>query len=91
MWTVLEMCRKHQAFSISYNSAKDVPHFCKWGLRQITGGEHISRLVETLTEEVLPLAKLDQMRYKRIFAKSRIFDTACRIEIDMRFIENEVA
>jgi len=28
---------------------------------------------------------------KRIFAKSRIFDTACRIEIDMRFIENEVA
>jgi hypothetical protein len=37
-----------------YNSAKDVPHFCpkglaarrKWGLGQITGGEHISRLVE---------------------------------------------
>jgi hypothetical protein len=36
----------------SYNSAKDVPHFCpkglaarrKWGLGQITGGEHISRL-----------------------------------------------
>ena len=55
----------------SYNSAKDVPHFCpkglaarrKWGLGQITGGEHISRLVETLTEEVLPLAKLEQRRY----------------------------
>jgi len=31
---------------ICYNSAKDVPHFCKWGLGQITGGEHISRLVE---------------------------------------------
>ena len=54
-----------------YNSAKDVPHFCpkglaarrKWGLGQITGGEHISRLVETLTEEVLPLAKLYQRRY----------------------------
>ena len=30
----------------SYNSAKDVPHFCKWGLGLITGGEHISRLVE---------------------------------------------
>ena len=29
-----------------YNSAKDVPHFCKWGLGLITGGEHISRLVE---------------------------------------------
>ena len=42
-----------------YNSAKDVPHFCKCGLGQITGGEHISRLVETLTEEVLPLAKLE--------------------------------
>ena len=27
-----------------YNSAKDVPQFCKWGLGQITGGEHISRL-----------------------------------------------
>ena len=29
-----------------YNSAKDVPNFCKWGLGLITGGEHISRLVE---------------------------------------------
>ena len=29
-----------------YNSAKDVPHFYKWGLGLITGGEHISRLVE---------------------------------------------
>ena len=56
-----------------YNSAKDVPHFCpkglaarrKWGLGQITGGEHISRLVETLTEEVLPLAKLYQRRYNK--------------------------
>ena len=28
------------------NSAKDVPHFCKWGLGLITGGEHISSLVE---------------------------------------------
>ena len=54
-----------------YNSAKDVPHFCKWGLGQITGGEHISRLArreasalgKTLTEEVLPLAKLYQRRY----------------------------
>ena len=54
-----------------YNSAKDVPHFCpkglaarrKWGLGQIIGGEHISRLVETLIEEVLPLAKLEQRRY----------------------------
>ena len=59
-------------FSISistllcYNSAKDVPNFCKWGLGQITGGEHISRLVETLTEEVLPLAKLYQRRYNTI-------------------------
>ena len=31
-----------------YNSAKDVPYFCKWGLGQITGGEHNSRLVEML-------------------------------------------
>ena len=62
-----------------YNSAKDVPHFCpkglaarrKWGLGQITGGEHIFRLArreasalgKTLTEEVLPLAKLYQRRY----------------------------
>ncbi|WP_159430509.1 hypothetical protein [Schwartzia succinivorans] len=27
-----------------YNSAKNVPHFCKWGIGQIAGGEHISRL-----------------------------------------------
>ena len=63
----------------SYNSAKDVPHFCpkglaarrKWGLGQITGGEHISRLTrreasaigKMLTEEVLPLEKPEQMRY----------------------------
>ena len=54
-----------------YNSAKDVPHFCKWGLGLITGGEPISRLArreasaigKTLTEEVLPLAKLEQRRY----------------------------
>ena len=62
-----------------HNSAKDVPNFCpkglaarrKWGLGLITGGEHISRLVrreasaigKTLTEEVLPLAKLEQRRY----------------------------
>ena len=54
-----------------YNSAKDVPHFCKWEPGQITGGEHISRLArreasavgKTLTEEVLPLAKLEQRRY----------------------------
>ena len=51
-----------------YNSAKDVPHFCKLGLGQITGGEHISRLVETLTEEVLPLAKLEKRRYKFDFS-----------------------
>ena len=31
---------------LAYNSAKDVPHFCKWGLELITGGEHISLLVE---------------------------------------------
>ena len=48
-----------------YNSAKDVPHFCKWGLGQITGGEHISRLVETLIEEVLPTAKLERRRYNK--------------------------
>ena len=48
---------------LAYNSAKDVPHFCKWGLGQITGGEHISRLVETLIEEVLPTAKLERRRY----------------------------
>ena len=47
-----------------YNSEKDVPHFCKWGLGQITGGEHISSLVETLIEEVLPSAKLERRRYK---------------------------
>ena len=54
-----------------YNSAKDVPHFCKWGLGQITGGEHISRLArreasaigKTLTEEILPAAKLERRRY----------------------------
>ena len=79
-----------------YNSAKDVPHFCKWGLGQITDGEHISRLarraasaigkmpqrkvclwqtlikgimtrykclVETLSEDVLPLAKPEPMHY----------------------------
>ena len=38
---VCEECGGHR-----YNSAKDVPHFCKWGLGLITGGEHISRLVE---------------------------------------------
>jgi hypothetical protein len=48
-----------------YNSAKNVPHFCKWGIGQITGGEHISRLVETLIEEVLPTAKLERRRYKK--------------------------
>ena len=37
------MCR---FLTNEYNSAKDVPHFCKWGLRLITGGEYISRLVE---------------------------------------------
>ncbi|SHF12944.1 hypothetical protein SAMN02745190_01918 [Schwartzia succinivorans DSM 10502] len=51
------------ALFIVYNSVKDVSHFWKWGLGLITGGEHISRLVETLTEEVLPLAKLEQRRY----------------------------
>ena len=48
-----------------YNSAKDVPNFCKWGLGLITGGEHISRLVETLIEEVLPTAKLERRRYNK--------------------------
>ena len=48
-----------------YNSAKNVPHFCKWGIGQITGGEHISRLVETLIEEVLPTAKQERRRYKK--------------------------
>ncbi len=55
-----------------YNSEKDVPYFCKWGLGQITGGEHISRLArreasaigKTLIEEVLPSAKLERRRYK---------------------------
>ena len=46
-----------------YNSAKDVPLFYKWGLGQITGGEHISRLVEAPTDEVLPTAKPEQRRY----------------------------
>ena len=54
-----------------YNSARDVSYFCKWGLTQITGGEHISRLArreasaigKTLIEEVLPLAKPEQRRY----------------------------
>ena len=39
--------REHgEEYVLLYNSAKDVPHFCKWGLGLITGGEHISRLVE---------------------------------------------
>ena len=41
------------------NSAKDVPHVCKCGMEQLTGGARVSRLVETPTEEVLPAAKLE--------------------------------
>ena len=37
---------RFSVLSNRYNSAKDVPNFCKWGLGLITGGEHISRLVE---------------------------------------------
>ena len=48
-----------------YNSAKDVPRFCKWRLGRITGGGHISHLVATLTEEVLPVAKLERRRYNK--------------------------
>ena len=51
---------------VLYNSAKDVPHLQKCGLGQITGGEHISRLVETLIEEVLPTAKLERRRYNEL-------------------------
>ena len=29
-----------------------------------TGGEHISRLVETPTVQILPQAKFEQLRYK---------------------------
>jgi len=51
----------------SYNSAKDVPHFCpkglaarrKWGLGQITGGEHISRLAR---REARAIGKLPQRK-----------------------------
>ena len=46
---VYPVIRKIRDFCFSdnyYNSAKDVPHFCKWGPGLITGGEHISRLVE---------------------------------------------
>ena len=50
------------------------PHFCKWGLGQITGGEHISRLVETLIEEVLPTAKLERRRYNDNFQKHIHFE-----------------
>ena len=35
-----------EKYMIRYNEQEDVPHFCKWGLGLITGGEHISRLVE---------------------------------------------
>ncbi|MBQ2048009.1 MAG: hypothetical protein II487_03385, partial [Schwartzia sp.] len=59
--------------------------------RQITGGEHISRLVEMPQRKVCLWQTLIKGIIKGFFAKSRIFDTACRIEIDMRFIENEVA
>ena len=48
------------------NSAKDVFHFCKRGLGQITGGEHIPCLVETPIDEVLLTAKLEQMRYNEM-------------------------
>ena len=36
------------------------------GKAQITGGEHISRFVETPTEVVLPVAKPERRRYKRV-------------------------
>ena len=36
------------------------------GKAQITGGEHISRLVETPTEVVLPVAKPERRRYKSL-------------------------
>jgi len=41
------------------------------GLGQITGGEHISRLVETPTDEVLPTAKPEQRRYEKAVTLSR--------------------
>ena len=44
---------------LSYNSAKDVPHFCKWGLGQITGGEHISRLAR---REASAIGKMPQRK-----------------------------
>ena len=49
-----------------YNSAKDVPHFCKWGLGLITGGRHIFAGGKMPTEEVLPAAKLERRRYNMI-------------------------
>ena len=52
----------------SYNSAKDVPHFCpkglaarrKWGLGLITGGEHTPASRDA---KLVPLAKPEQRRY----------------------------
>ena len=46
------------------------------GKAQITGGEHISRLVETPTEVVLPVAKPDRRRYNE--EKGFTFDAGLR-------------
>ena len=45
--------------NIGYNSAKDVPRFYKWGLGQITGGEHISHLAR---REVSAIGKMPQRK-----------------------------
>ena len=44
---------------------KRCPRHYRWGKAQITGGEHISRLVETPTEVVLPVAKPERRRYNK--------------------------
>ena len=53
-----------------YNEAKMSPTSIGGGKAKITGGEHISRLVETPTEVVLPVAKPEQRRYSADFQKA---------------------
>ena len=57
--------------TLEYNSAKDVPHFCKWGLGLITGGEHISRLVEMPQRKVCLWQTLIEGIIKKRFVITR--------------------
>ena len=64
-----------------YNEEKMSPASIGGGKAQITGGEHISRLVETPTEVVLPVAKPERRRYNKFLCAKDfgmyVYDNKC--------------